>query len=125
MASYMLSFFLILSTLSASASFAAHRPELKWMDGDYGNGACCGSLDCRNIPVHAIDFSETTTTVLIVKTEVTIPSDWVHSSQDGHTYVCYISKQSAVYDDDGILRLPIPPRFTRDNIRCVYINPLG
>lgn len=112
---------IFLCVILSTTVFATHRLSLAWMRGIQGNGPCCDDYDCVEATIAVLDQGPKQTIVLVGETQLTLPSSWVHPTQDGRGYWCFRSEKWLTYtDQDGIRRAEPPIIPTRENTRCVF-----
>lgn len=115
---------ILLVALLLSRASASHRPNLSWMTGMYGNGPCCDDFDCTEATVIVLQQGPKESIVMIGTHELTIPSTWLHPSQDSKQYWCF--RGSKTYKDQHGITRAIPPEIpTKKNTRCVFYHGTG
>lgn len=125
---HLCSVLVVLIGLTVQASQAAHRPALSWMAGFSGraDASCCGELDCLPETVALLAEEAGERVVLIGQEVVTLPTSWVHPSQDpqGQGWVCFLPSEVRT-DADGHLRAVPLLHWTRERLRCVFYSVLN
>lgn len=116
---------IVLVSGMVSGVSASHRPSLSWMEGLRGNGFCCRDFDCTEATIAVLDQGSGQTLVLIGEHRLTLPSSWVHPTQNGRGYWCFRSQGQTYRDHDGILRAVPPDIPTKRNTRCVFYFSSG
>jgi hypothetical protein len=114
---------LILS-LPLTLVHASHVPSLAWMGGLSGNGPCCGTYDCVEATVVLLGFEAEHTLVQVGETVLTLPSTWVHPSEDGQGWWCFspAAPIQTYRDVHGVRRAVAPAVPTKANSRCVFYH---
>jgi hypothetical protein len=111
-------------SLPFTLAHAAHMPSLAWMGGLSGNGPCCGTYDCVEATVILLDFDADDAVVQVGETLLTVPSAWVHPSEDGQGWWCFFPRAplQTYVDAHGMRRAIAPEVPTKANTRCVFYH---
>jgi hypothetical protein len=120
---------------------AEHMPGMHWMRGYHGqsNASCCGVWDCAETTVIYLGEQAGEAWVMVGETEYSVPEAWVHPSQTGRSYWCFIPQPAGnpttvggvtysmeVYEDAHGVRRAVPPAIpTRENTRCLFYRSQG
>ena len=116
--------FCLFFVLLVRRAHSEHRDNLSWMRTFRGQNAagCCAELDCAPTTVALLSESGDERLMLVGDTVLTLSSAWVHPSQDGKGYWCFIPLTTATaYEDVNGHRRAVPPDTpTRHNTRCVF-----
>jgi len=103
------------------------------MAGYYGknNQGCCSTFDCQEATVAYLGEHANQVYLKVGDTDLILPKFWVHPSQDGHGYWCFIPKRSqhgaflTYKDANGVNRGVPPDDVTLENTRCVFFSSVN
>lgn len=75
-----------------SVSCAEHTSDTEWMRNYKGASGidCCGTADCKKMPVSIKEKDKDFTTVIINGEEIKLPNASVHVSETNETWVCTV-----------------------------------